>query len=98
QFAGAMRITLDRARDWLRGQMAPEGPILRERSLSFVYKPIWGLSSLGEEQLLRTMLDWVEEQALQPTGDIFLPEEEGLGRDAFRHYRMVTMLRCAAEV
>jgi len=42
QLVGAARITITEASRWLITQRAPQGPVMRDRDVSLVYKCIWG--------------------------------------------------------
>ena len=92
QIAKATRITVDRGCDWLLGQMSPAGPIMAERSMKRFYKPVWAFGATGRTETLTPLLDWCQENALQPNGDLFFPEEIGPARDAMRFYRAATIM------
>jgi hypothetical protein len=98
QIAEATRITVDRGCAWLLEQMSPAGPILRDRNMTYLYKPTWAFGATGRTSTLTRLLDWCEENALQPNGDLFFPEEPGPMRDGSRLYRAVTIMRNAHSV
>lgn len=97
QLIGAAKISLAEGGNWLVSQHAPNGPIMRERDISYVYKCVWGEHAAGVDRSYVTrLLDWVYENALQPNGDLFFPEELPDHRDDTRVYRALTMFKFAA--
>jgi hypothetical protein len=98
QITEATRMTVDRGCDWLLGQITPAGPILNERNMTYLYKPIWAFGATGRADVLIRLLDWCQENVLQPNGDLFFPEEPGQVRDGNRLYRAVTIMRNAHSV
>jgi hypothetical protein len=96
---GAMRIALVRGGEFLVGRIAPNGPILRERNLSYVHKASWGMYAASVDRgTIARLLDWLEREALQPNGDFFFPEEGAEYKDLQRVYRPLTFGKVAAWI
>jgi hypothetical protein len=97
QLIGAAKITLAEGGQWLINQHAPQGPVMRERDVSYVYKCVWGeyAARVGDGYVAE-LLDWLYRNALQPNGDLFFPEEPPDHRIDTRVYRALTFLRFAA--
>ena len=97
QLIGAAKITLAEGGQWLVNQHAPQGPVMRERDVSYVYKCVWGeyAARVGHHYVAE-LLDWLYRNALQPNGDLFFPEESPDHRIDTRVYRALTFLRFAA--
>ena len=94
---GAMRIALVRGGEFLVGRIAPNGPILRERNVSYVHKASWGMYAAGvDHALIARLLDWAQREALQPSGDFFFPEEGPEYKNLQRVYRPLTFGKVAA--
>jgi hypothetical protein len=99
QLIGAAKITLAEGGNWLVSQHAPKGPVMRERDVSYVYKCVWGEYAAGiDRSYVSLLLDWLYQNALQPNGDLFFPEEPPDHRDDTRVYRALTFLRFAALI
>lgn len=98
QIAKATRITVDHGCDWLLSQMAPAGPIMSERSMKYLYKPIWAFGATDRSEMLTRLLDWCQENTLQPNGDLFFPDEQGPARNSMRFYRAATIMPYAHHV
>ena len=97
QLIGAAQITLTEGSQWLVNQRAPNGPIMRERSVSHVYKCPWALHAAGVDACyIAEMLDWLYENALQPNGDFFFPEESADHSIGTRSYRQIVFMKFAA--
>jgi len=96
---GAMRIALVRGGEFLVGRIAPNGPILRERNVSYVHKASWGMFAAGvDHALIARLLDWADREALQPNGDFFFPEEGPEYKDLQRVYRPLTFGKVAVWI
>jgi hypothetical protein len=96
---GAMRVALARGGQFLAGRVAPNGPILREPSLSYVHKASWGMYAAGvDHDLIARLLDWVLREALRENGDFYLPGEPPAYKDAQRVYRTATFGKVAAWI
>ncbi len=96
---GAMRMSLLAGGEFLRGRVAPFGPVLRERNLSYVHKTVWGMYAAGVDHgLIARLLDWAEREALRPGGDFYLPEERPEYKDMQRVYRPLTFGKVAAWI
>lgn len=97
QVIGAAKIALLEGSQWMLGQRAPNGPIMAERDISYVYKCIWGAYAAGLDQFyINEMLDWLQKHALQPSGDFFFPEEAPDHRVDTRAYRQLVFMKFAA--
>ena len=97
QLIGAAKITMTEGIQWLLTQRDPNGPIMRDLDVSFVYKAVWAAYATNQDRHYITgLLDWLYEKALQPNGDFFFPEEVPLRRTGLRAYRMMVFLKFAA--
>jgi hypothetical protein len=96
---GALRIALVQGGQFLKSRIAPNGPILRERNVSYVYKASWGLHAAGVEHgTIARLLDWAEREALQANGDFYFPDEPPEYKDLQRVYRPLTFGKVAAWI
>lgn len=96
---GALRVALVQGGQFLVSRLAPNGPILRERNVSYMHKASWGMHAAGvDHDTIARMLDWVQREALQPNGDFFFPEEGPEYKDLQRVYRPLTFGRVAAWI
>ena len=96
---GAMRTSLQQGGDFLTGRIAPGGPILQQRNLSYVHKTTWGMFAAGvDHQTIARLLDWARQEALQENGDFYFPEEPPEYKDFQRVYRPLNFLRVAAWI
>jgi len=96
---GAVRVALVQGGQFLVGRIAPNGPILRERNLSYVHKSSWGMYAAGVDHgIIARLLDWAEREALQPNGDFYFLEEGPEYKDLQRVYRPLTFGRVAAWI
>lgn len=97
QLLEAMRAALARGGEFLVGRIAPRGPVLRERSVSYVHKTVWGMYAAGvDHAVIARLLDWVESEALRPSGDFYFDEEPPAYKDFQRVYRPLTFGKVAA--
>jgi len=95
----ASRIGLVQGGQFLKGRIAPNGPILRERNLSYVHKATWGMYLSGVEHgTIAKLLDWANAEARQPTGDFYFPEESPEYKDFQRLYRPLNFVKVAAWI
>jgi len=95
----AMRVSLAQGGQFLVGRIAPHGPILRNRNVSYIHKASWGMYSAGiDHGTIARLLDWVEANALQPSGDFYFPDEPPEYKDYQRVYRPLNFLRVAAWI
>lgn len=95
----AIDISLNHGAGYLRHRLAPTGPIMGIRHLSYVHKALWGLYAAGvNHHLLSQILDWVEVNALQPNGDFFFPEEGAEYQITQRLYRPLTFGKVAVWI
>ncbi len=94
---GAIGISLKQGGNFLVGRLAPNGPIMSEPNLSYVYKAIWGMFASGvEREIIARLLDWTGKEALQPNGDFYFPGEGPEYKVLQRVYRPLTFLKVAA--
>ena len=95
----AMRLSLLEGGQFLLSRIAPLGPILRERNVSYVHKASWGMYAAGvDHETIARLLDWVLREALQENGDFYFPEEGPEYRDMQRVYRTLCLGRVAAWI
>ena len=95
----AIDLSLNHGAGYLRQRLAPAGPIMSIRHLSYVHKAVWGLYATGvNHHLLSQILDWVQTQALQPNGDFFFPEEGAEYQVTQRLYRPLTFGKVAVWI
>ena len=96
---GAMRVSLSQGGQFLVGRIAPYGPILRERNVSYIHKASWGMYAAGVDHgTIARLLDWAGEVALQPNGDFYFPEERREYQEYQRVYRPLTFGKVAAWI
>ena len=96
---GALRVALVQGGQFLVSRLAPNGPILRERNVSYMHKASWGMHAAGvDHDTIARMLDWVQREALQPNGDFYFPEEGPQYKDMQRVYRATTFGKVAAWI
>lgn len=96
---GALRVSLAEGGQFLTSRIAPNGPILAEPNLSYVYKASWGMYAAGvDHDTIARLLDWVQEETLQPNGDFYIPTEPPEYRDLQRGYRTMVFGRVAAWI
>lgn len=94
-----LRIALLRGGTYLVSRIAPNGPILRERNVSYVHKTSWGMYSAGiDHAVIARLLDWARDEALRPQGDFYFPEEGPEYQQYQRLYRPLNFLRVAAWI
>ena len=62
-----MALSMSRGADWLIGEFAPAGPIMRERDLSYCHKIAWGLYEDGRLDAVERLLDGSTCSSLSPT-------------------------------
>ena len=95
----AMRLSLLEGGRFLVSRIAPHGPILRERNLSYVHKTSWGMYAAGvDHETIARLLDWALCEALRPNGDFYFPEEGPEYKDFQRVYRTLNFGRVAAWI
>ncbi len=96
---GAMRTSLQQGGDFLTSRIAPGGPILQQRNLSYVHKTTWGMFAAGvDHRTIARLLDWARQEALQENGDFYFPEEPPEYKDFQRVYRPLNFCRVAAWI
>lgn len=95
----AMRIALRQGGEYLVGRIDPNGPILRERCVSYMHKAAWGMYAADvDHDVIARLLDWVEREALRENGDFYFPEEGTEYKDLQRVYRPLTFGKVAAWI
>jgi len=96
---GAIRICMQQGGSFLVSRCAPKGPIMRERNLDYIHKTTWGMYASGvRHTLISRILDWAMENALQPNGDFFFPEEGDEYKIGQRVYRPLNFGRIAVYI
>ncbi len=96
---GAMRISLRQGGEYLAGRIDPNGPILRERCVSYVHKASWGMYCSGvNHDVIARLLDWAEKEALRENGDFYFDDERPEYKDKQRVYRPLTFGKVAAWI
>ena len=96
---GAMRVSLAQGAHFLTSRIAPNGPILAERSVSYVHKASWGMYAAGvDHDTIARLLDWVQREALQDNGDFYFPDEPPGYKDMQRVYRALAFGKVAAWI
>lgn len=84
---------------FLENRIHPNGPIMYERNLDYVHKACWGMYAAGADRsTISRIMDWVEDNALQPSGDLYFPEEPPEYGVMQRVYRPLTLLKVAAWI
>ncbi len=95
----AMRIALTQGGQFLAGRLAPNGPILARRNVSYVHKTTWGMFAAGvQHETIARLLDWAAAEALQDNGDFYFPDEPIEYKDFQRVYRPLNFCRVAAWI
>ncbi len=95
----ACRISLCQGGAFLVGRIAPNGPILQQRNVSYIHKATWGMHAAGvDSDLIARLLDWVGREALRENGDFYFPEEGPEYKDYQRVYRPLTFGKVAAWI
>jgi len=96
---GATRVALAQGGHFLVSRIAPNGPILRERNLSYVHKASWGMYAAGvDHETISRLLDWAQREALRDNGDFYFPDEPPEYKDMQRVYRPLTFGKVAAWI
>ena len=96
---GALRASLRAGGRFLTDRIAPNGPILQERNLSYVHKTSWGMYCAGvDRDTIARLLDWAQKEALQQNGDFYFPEEPPEYKDLQRLYRPLNFCKIAAWI
>lgn len=90
-----LELSMTRAGNWLISQFAPGGPIMREHSLSFCHKTVWGLFEDGRLDEVNRILDWIDANARVDPGTYFFPEEPPFEREMQLLYRFLTFGKVA---
>ena len=95
----ATRISMQHGGSFLINRRAPDGPIMREPNLSYIHKASWGMYSAGVDNgIIAELLDWARDNALQPSGDFYVPGEGAEYKDNQRLYRPLTFMKIAVWI
>jgi hypothetical protein len=95
----AIRITIHHGGSFLKSKLTPNGPVMRELNLNYIYKTVWGMFAAEVDVgIINRLLDWIRDKALQPNGDFFFPDEPPEYKDSLRLYRPLTFGKIAAWV
>ena len=95
----AIRISVQHGGNFLVNRCAPNGPIMREPNLSYVHKASWGMyAARVEHGIIAQLLDWARDNALQPSGDFYIPGEGPEYKDMQRVYRPLTFGKVAVWI
>ena len=93
-----MEESMRRGAQWLKSQFAPNGPIMKERDLSFCHKVVWGLYEAGEIDSARKILDWIAENAYRGPARYYFPEEPPFNKELQLLYRFLTFGKIAERL
>ncbi|MHA1564552.1 MAG: hypothetical protein ACTSX7_04495 [Alphaproteobacteria bacterium] len=95
----AVRVSLAQGANFLTNRIAPNGPILKGRSVSLIHKTVWGMYAAGvDHDTIARLLDWVEREAFRDNGDFYFPDEPPGYKDLQRVYRPLTFGKVAAWI
>ena len=83
---------------FLTSNLAPKGPILAVRNVSFCHKVTWGLYEAGRIPEVVRILDWLDANAKQAPGEYYFPEEQWYEKDMQRVYRATAFGKVAEYV
>ncbi len=93
-----MRTAMSRGSDWLVGEFAPTGPIMRERDLSYCHKSAWGLYEAGKLDAVGRLLDWISDNAEMGVARYGFPEEPPFNNEMQLLYRFLTFGKVAEKL
>ncbi len=93
-----MELAMTRGANWLIGEFAPHGPIMRERDLSYCHKVTWGLYEDGCLDAVEQLLDWIATQAKMGVGRYGFPEEPPFNNELQLLYRFLTFGKVAERL
>lgn len=95
----AIKVSIQQGGNFLVSRCYPNGPIMHERNLDYIHKATWGMYSAGVRHgLIAKLIDWAMENALQPNGDFFFPEEGDEYKVMQRLYRPLNFGRIAVYI
>ena len=96
---GAIRVSMQHGGSFLVNRCAPHGPIMREPNLSYIHKASWGMYAAGVDHgIIARLLDWAVDNALQTSGDFYIPGEGPEYKDSQRAYRPLTFGKVACWI
>ncbi|MBM4078078.1 MAG: hypothetical protein FJ278_00140 [Planctomycetes bacterium] len=90
--------SMARAADWLVSEFAPDGPIMRERNVSYCHKVTWGLYEAGRIPEVVRLIEWLDKHAKRAPGEYYFPEEVPFEKDMQRVYRPLTFGKVAEAI
>lgn len=93
-----MALSMSRGADWLISEFAPDGPIMRERDLSFCHKVVWGLFEDGRLGAVERLLDWIAANAKMDVGRYGFPQEPPFNNEMQLLYRFLTFGKVAERL
>jgi hypothetical protein len=93
-----MALSMSRGADWLIGEFAPGGPIMRERDLSYCHKVVWGLFEDGRLGAVERLLDWIAANARMGLGRYGFPDEPPFNNQMQLLYRFLTFGKVAERL
>jgi len=95
----AIKLSLAQGGNFLKSRITPNGPIGREPNVNYIHKASWGMYAAGVDHgTIESLLDWVEQEALQKNGDFYFPQEPSEYKDLQRLYRPATFGKVAAWI
>ena len=88
-------LGMTRGANWLISEFGPDGPIMRDRDVSYCHKVTWGLFEDGRLEEAWRVLDWLQANACQGVAQYYFPEEPPFNREMQRVYRFLTFAKVA---
>jgi len=93
-----MTIAMAQGASWLVSEFAPDGPIMRERDLSYCHKVVWGLYEDGRLDAVEQLLDWIAANATMGVARYGFPEEPPFNNEMQLLYRFLTFGKAAERL
>lgn len=90
-----MEVAMTKAANYLISQFAPNGPIMREKDVSYCHKVTWGLFEDARLDAVNRLLDWLDANAKQGVGRYYFPEEPPFNKEMQLLYRFLTFGKIA---
>ena len=91
-------VAMSRGANWLIGEFAPAGPIMREPDLSYCHKVAWGLYEDGRLDAVDRLLDWIAAHAEMGVGRYGFPQEPPFNNELQLLYRFLTFGKVAERL